>query len=135
MEAILSGEDFNPDSPLTIDPAQATGSAGLQPKSSESEEIVVNVREETTKERVRQERKASEDFEEEQLSVVANPAVKGPVDPTDYFTDTTEFEELMDSSGVTGPVVSCNKKEPVLVHVPAQDKDASSDSESASESP
>ena len=40
----------------------------------------------------------------------------------------------MDSSGVTGPVVFRNKKGPVFVQVPAQDKVTSSDNESAKSS-
>ena len=65
---------------------------------------------------------------------VIPPAAKVPVlDPTEYFSDTSEAVELMDSSGVGGPVFSLNKKTPTIVKVPAQGEDTTTDNESLQE--
>ena len=42
--------------------------------------------------------------EQDDASIVSIPVVSRLIDPTLYFTDTSEIEDLMDSSGVGGPV-------------------------------
>ena len=58
-------------------------------------------------------------------SIFSSPAVKHPIDPASYFTDTSEVEDLMDSSGVGEPATPQAKSTPTFGKVPRQRGDES----------
>ena len=99
-------------------------------KSSESVGIAINtkigpsVSQPCQEEKVPSTCKRHEELESEIVS-----AAKTLLDPTEYFTDTSEVEDLIDSSGVGGPVFSPNKKTPTIGHVPAQNEETNSANE------
>ena len=45
-----------------------------------------------------------EQIDPDDASVVSIPAISRTIDPSQYFADTSEIEDLMDSSEVDGPV-------------------------------
>ena len=73
--------------------------------------------------------------EQDDASMVSIPVVSRLIDPTLYYTDTSGTEDLMDSSGVGGPVTPQVKGTPTLVKVPRQRGDSTSESETSNERP
>ena len=131
VETILSPEAPPADSMDSHGSGQIPNKVGPQPKSSVSERIEINQQQATDNEQAVQKGKTNQSFEEEQAADVVKPTGTGLTDPIDYFTETSEFEDLMDSSGVTGPVMSWNKRGPVYVQFPTRGNTSSSDNESA----
>ena len=105
--------------------------ANLETRASESVGLVVKTAvNATTSQLSVKEKDLSTTKERKELESETPPAAKVPIlDPTEYFTDTSEAGVLMDSSGVGGPVFSLNKKAPTIVNVPAQDGDTTTDNE------
>ena len=131
VETILSREAPPTDSMDLHDSGQFPNRVEPQPKSSVSEGIKINPQQATDSGQAVQEGKTNQGIEEEQVADTIKQTGTGLTDPLDYFTETSEFEDLMDSSGVTGPVMSWNKKGPMFVQFPTQDNISSSDNESA----
>ena len=73
--------------------------------------------------------------EQDHASIVSIPVVGRLIDPTLYFTDTSGTEDLLDSSGVGGPVTPQVKSTPTLVKVPRQRGESTSEGESSNELP
>ena len=63
------------------------------------------------------------------------PSNQRALDPSKYFTDTSEVEELMVSSGVGGPVTPQTKSTPTFVKVPRQRAESTSGKEPCGELP
>ena len=57
------------------------------------------------------------------------------LDPDKYFTDTTDVEDLLDSSGIGGPVTPQAKSTPTLIKVPRPRTDSTSCDESNEDLP
>ena len=72
-----------------------------------------------------------EQTEQDDVSVVSISAVNCSLDPTKYYTDTREIEDLMDSSGVGGPVTPKVKVTSTFVKVPALGTESTSEDESS----
>ena len=73
--------------------------------------------------------------EQDDASAVSIPVVSRLIDPTLYFTDTSEIEDLMDSSGVGGPVTPQVKGTSALVKVPRQRGESTSEGETSNGRP
>ena len=99
VEAMLSREGPSSNPKDLHDSAQFPDSVGPQLKcSSVSEKVMVNPQKETVKEQAGQKGKANQDSEEEQKNRdVIKPAWTGLGDPAEYFTCTSELEDLMGS--------------------------------------
>ena len=102
VETILSREAPPADSMDSHGSGQIPNKVGPQPKSSVSERIEINPQQATDNEQAVQKGKTNQSFEEEQAADVVKPTGTGLTDPIDYFTETSEFEDLMDSSGSQG---------------------------------
>ena len=72
-----------------------------------------------------------EQTEQDDVSVVSISAVNRTLDPSKYYTDTREIEDLMDSSGVGGPVTPKAKVTSTFVKVPALGTESTSEDESS----
>ena len=55
-------------------------------------------------------------------SVVSIPAISRTIDPSQYFTDTSEIGDLMDSPGVGGPVTPQAKDSSIFIRVLRQEE-------------
>ena len=77
------------------------------------------------------EKAVSGQIEEDDASIVSTPVVGRSIDPALYYTDTSGPEDLMDSSGVGGPVTPQFKNIPTLVKVPRQRGESTSGDESS----
>ena len=69
--------------------------------------------------------------EQDYTSIVSIPVVGCSIDPALYYTDTSGTEDLLDSSGVGGPVTPQFKNIPTLVKVPRQRGESTSECESS----
>ena len=69
--------------------------------------------------------------EQDDTSKVSIPVVGCSIDPALYYTDTSGTEDLLDSSGVGGPVTPQFKNIPTLVKVPRQRGESTSEGESS----
>ena len=69
--------------------------------------------------------------EQDDTSIVSIPVVGCSIDPALYYTDTSGTEDLLDSSGVGGPVTPQFKNIPTLVKVPRQRGESTSEDESS----
>ena len=69
--------------------------------------------------------------EQDDTSIVSIPVVGCSIDPALYYTDTSGTEDLLDSSGVGGPVTPQFKNIPTLVKVPRQRGESTSEGESS----
>ena len=65
--------------------------------------------------------------EQDDASIVSIPVVGRSIDPALYYTDTSGTEDLLDSSGVGGPVTPQFKGIPTLVKVPRQRGESTSE--------
>ena len=72
-----------------------------------------------------------EQTEPDDVSVVSISAVNRSLDPSKYYTDTSEIEDLMDSSGVRGLVTPKAKVTSTFVKVLSQGTESSSEDESS----
>ena len=73
--------------------------------------------------------------EQHDASIVSIPVVGRLIDSALYYTDTSGTEDLLDSSGVGGPVTAQFKGTPTLVKVPRQRVESTSEGESSNELP
>ena len=136
VETILARDELNVTSTFPGASNQAEGLIGTVSKSSKSEKTAIKPKvglSSEQRDRKKQTTRAPEDAEE--LSVITIPATKDLIDPAEYFTDTSEVEEVMNSSGLGGPVVSQGKDGSLFVKVPIQSEDILSGGESPNESP
>ena len=77
------------------------------------------------------EKTTHEQTEQDDVSVVIISAVNRSLDLSKYYTDTSETEELMHSSGVGGPVTPKAKVTSTFVKVPTQGAESTSEDESS----
>ena len=66
---------------------------------------------------------------------ISRSSKRRTLDPDKYFTDTTDVEDLLDSSGVGGPVTPQAKSTPTLIKVPRPRTDSTSCDESNEDLP
>ena len=83
------------------------GAGPITPQISETSEVVAV------------EKTPHEQTEQDDVSVVGISAVNRSLDPRKYYTDTSEIEDLMDSSGVGGPVTPKAKVTSTFVKIPS----------------
>ena len=102
----------------------------VTPKSSESEGIAIKTKIGPSVSQLSQEEKITSTAKRnEELDAEVVAATQILLGPTEYFTDTGEVKELMDSSGIGGPGFSLNKTNPTIVHVQVQSEETNSDNE------
>ena len=106
IETMLSREAPPVDLMDSHGSGQISNKEGPQPKSSVSERIEINPQQAIDNGQTEQKGKTNQSFAEGQVEDVVKLPGTGLTDPIDYLTETSEFEDLMDSSGVTGPVAS-----------------------------
>ena len=136
VEAILARDDLGvtPPNPGVMELVEKMVEA--TPKSSESDGFAIKTKVGPSVSQLSQEEKVpSTSGRHEEIDAEVVPAAKTLVDPTEYFTDTSEVEDFMDSSGFGGPVFPLNKKTPTIVHVPVQSEETNSDNEYSEGSP
>ena len=105
-------------------------------KTSESERLAISPKKDLpTQQRPTGKKATRRHLDNDDVSVISIPAVKRSVDPSSYFTDTSEVEDLMESSGVGGHVTPQAKSTPTFSEVPMQRRDSKRGDDSCNEQP